>query len=210
MRGAIIDMDGTLVDSMKYWNNKLLEKLDSANIDYPDNILSLLTPIGVKPSCEYLHDELGHPKTADELYDEIEREMYADYESNIGTKPFVMEFLEKLKSQGVKMCILSASTQSMIEASAKHCGYDKYMEFVMSCEDVGKPKSAPDTYLITAEKLGVPIEDITVYDDHLNALQSAKKAGATVIGVHDISSEDDKEEIIKICDKYIYSFNELL
>ena len=40
MKGAIIDMDGTLVDSMKYWNNKLLEKLDSANIDYPDNILS--------------------------------------------------------------------------------------------------------------------------------------------------------------------------
>ena len=108
------------------------------------------------------------------------------------------------------MCVLSASTQSMIEASAERCGYGKYMEFVTSCENAGKPKSNPETYLLTAQRLGVPIEDITVFDDHLNALQSAKKAGATVCGVHDISSEDDKEETISICDKYIYSFNELL
>lgn len=210
MKGAIIDMDGTLVDSMKYWNNKLLQKLDAANINYPENIVSLLTPMGVNQSCEYLHNELGHPTPPDELYNQIEAEMYAEYKTNIGTKPYVMEFLKKLKAQGVKMCILSASTQSMIEASAEHCGYGEYMEFVVSCENMGKPKSDPDTYLMTAEKLGVPIEDITVYDDHLNALQSAKKAGATVCGVYDISSEDDKEEIISICHNYIYSFKELL
>lgn len=210
MKGAIIDMDGTLVDSMKFWSKKLLKKINEANIDYPENIVSILTPMGVKKACIYIHDELGHPTSSDDLYTQIEAEMYEEYQNNIGTKPFVMEFLEKLKSQGVKMCILSASTGTMIEASAKRCGFGRYMEFIQPCENLGKPKSDPETYLIIAEKLGVAIEDITVYDDHLDALQSAKKAGATVCGVHDMASEDSKEEIIKICDKYIYSFEELL
>ena len=123
--------------------------------------------MGVKKACIYIHDELGHPTSSDDLYTQIEAEMYEEYQNNIGTKPFVMEFLKKLKSQGVKMCILSASTGTMIEASAKRCGFGRYMEFIQPCENLGKPKSDPETYLIIAEayaKAGKTFE-LHIYPD---------------------------------------------
>lgn len=210
MKGAIFDMDGTLVDSMYYWGKNFIKKMDEENLPYPDDVLNIITPMGVKTCCEYMHNELRHPKTPDVIYKEIEDAMIVEYATNIPTKPFAMEYLKKLKEQGVKMCVLSASTHKMIEASAKKCGYFDLMEFVISCEDLGMSKSQPEIFRIVAEKLGLSVEDVTVFDDNEIAVKSAKKAGAKTCGVYDATSEEYKEEIMAVADKYIYSFEELL
>lgn len=210
MKGAIFDMDGTLVDSMYYWGKNFIKKLDEENISYPDDVLNIITPMGIKMCCKYMHNDLGHPKSPDILYREIEDVMSVEYATNIPTKPFAMEYLKKLKEQGVKMCVLSASTHRMIEASAKKCGYFDLMEFVMSCEEIGISKSNPEIFKLVAEKMGLSVEDITVFDDNEIAVKSAKKAGAKVCAVYDKTSEEYKKEIMAVADKYIYSFEELL
>ena len=222
MKGAIFDMDGTLVDSMDYWSKNFIKKMYEENISYPDDVLNIITPMGIKPCCEYMHNQLGHSKDPYTLYKEIEDDMSVEYATNIPAKPFAMEYLKKhkkcntfeivkkLKEQGVKMCVLSASTHKMIEASAKKCGYFDLMEFVMSCEDIGMSKSQPEIFRIVAEKMGLPIEDVTVFDDNLIAIKTAKASGAKVCAVHDQTSKEYKDEIMSIADKYIYSFEELL
>lgn len=209
MKGAIFDMDGTLVDSMEYWSKIFIKKLDEEEILYPDDVLNIVTPMGVKQGSEYIY-KLGHSKAPETIYKEIEDAMTIEYATFIPAKPFAMDYLKRLKKQGVKMCVLSASTHRMIEASAKKCGYFDLMEFVMSCEDMGMSKSNPELFRIVAEKMGLSVEDITVFDDNLTALKTAKKAGAKTCGVYDESSKECKYEIIAVADKYIYSFNELL
>lgn len=210
MKGAIFDMDGTLVDSMYYWGKVFISKMDEENVPYPDDILNIITPMGVKLCCEYMHNELGHPKAPDVIYKEIEEAMIGEYSTVIPTKPFAVEYLKRLKAQGIKMCVLSASTHRMIEASAKKCGYFDLMEFIMSCEDLGMSKSQPEIFEIVAEKMGLKVEDVTVFDDNLIALKTAKQSGAKVCAVHDEASEEYKEEIMSVADKYIHSFEELL
>ncbi len=209
MKGAIFDMDGTLTDSMDYWLRNNADKLSEAGIPYTDDTINKIIPMGIRMGCEYIH-QLGHPKTPDVLRQELEDSMVTQYSTNIPMKPFALEYIKKLSKQGVKMCVLSASTHKMIEASARHCGYFEYMKFVMSCEEVGASKSEPSTFIKVAEKLGVPIEDITVFDDNSIAVKSAKKAGAKVCAVYDKSADDYKDEIIAAADKYIYSFEELI
>ncbi len=210
MKGAIFDMDGTLVDSMHYCGEAFINKMDEENLPYPEDVLNIITPMGVKMCCEYMHNELGHPKTPDVIYKEIEDSMIGEYASNIPTKPFAIEYLKKLKSQGVKMCVFSASTPRMIEASAKKWGYFDLMEFIVSCEEIGISKSNPEVFKIVAEKMGLSIEDVTVFDDNEIAVKSAKKSGAKVVAVYDKAAEEYKEEIMSIADKYIYSFEALL
>lgn len=209
MKGAIFDMDGTLVDSMYYWGKNFIKKLDEENISYSDDVLNTVTPMGVKRGSQYIH-ELGNPKDPDTIYKEIEDAMTIEYSTVIPVKPGAMEYLKKLRDRGVKMCVLSASTHKMIEASAKKCGYFDYMEFIMSCEELGMSKSEPEIFKIVAKKLGLSVEDVTVFDDNSIAVKSAKEAGASVCAVYDETSEEYKEEIMAAADKYIYSFKELL
>lgn len=210
MKGAIFDMDGTLADSMYYWGKNFIKKMDEENLQYPDDVLNIITPMGVRVTCEYMHNELGHPKTPDVIYREIEDTMLTEYATNIPTKPFAVEYLKKLKEQGVKMCVFSASTQRMIEAFAKKSGFFDLMEFVLSCEEIGISKSNPESFKIAAEKMGLSIEDVTIFDDNEIAVKSAAKSGAKVVAVYDKTADEYKEELKKVADKYIYSFEELL
>ena len=59
-----------------------------------------------------------------------------------------------------------------------------------------------------AERLGVTTAEYAMVDDNVQVLQTARKAGAYTIGMHDSFS---KEDVVRAaCDRYIYSFDELL
>ncbi len=209
MKGAIFDMDGTLVDSVGYWNNNIIKKLDDENVPYPDNVINIFTPMGVKKGCEYIH-ELGCKKSPDEIYNEIHSIMLGEYAKNIPAKPGAVEYMRKLKEQGVKMCVLSASVYKMIETSAKKCGYYDLIEFIISCDELGITKSETEIFKFAADKLGIPIEDIMVFDDNFTAIKTAKKSGAKTCAVYDKCFAEYEEELKQIADKYIHSFEELL
>lgn len=209
MKGAIFDMDGTLVDSMEYWGKNFIKKLDDEHLSYPDNVINIITPMGIKKGCEYVH-ELGCPKSAEVIYKEFLDIMVDEYANSIPAKPYAIEYMKKLKEQGVKMCVLSASAKPMIETSAKKCGFDELIEFAISCDEIGMSKSEPEIFKYTAEKLGIPIEDITVFDDNAMAIKSACKAGAKTCAVYDTHSAEYEDGLKTVADKYIYSFEELL
>ncbi len=57
------------------------------------------------------------------------------------------------------MCILSAYTRKMIEASAKKCEYFDFLEFIISCEEMGMSKAEPEIFRLVAEKMGLSIDD---------------------------------------------------
>lgn len=209
MNGAIFDMDGTLVDSMDYWSKIFLKKLDDENLSYPEDVINIITPMGIKKGVAYIH-ELGCPKSPEVIYNEFVDVMVGEYANSIPAKPYAIEYMEKLKEQGVKMCVLSASARIMIETSAKKCGFDKLIEFIIPCDETGMSKSEPEIFKYTAEKLGIPIEDITVFDDNALAIRSACKSGAKVCAVYDAHSAEYEEELKEVADKYIYSFEELL
>jgi len=63
---------------------------------------------------------------------------------------------------------------------------------------------------MAVERIGCDIDDIMFYDDNFTALETAKKAGLTAIGVFDPASDDFKESIIRISDRYVVTFEELM
>ena len=62
---------------------------------------------------------------------------------------------------------------------------------VVTCEGVKQGKPAPDLYLLAAEKLGVDPTRCVAYEDAELGMESARRAGMTVVDVRDIEGVPD-------------------
>ncbi len=209
MKGIVFDMDGTLVSSMPFWNKCYEYIIKGRCKHYPDDLVEILTPLGIRKGSEYIHN-LGHEKSSQEIYDEIQEFMTYEYINNITLKPYAMEYIKKMSAEGIKMCVLSASTQKMIDACIKSKGVMEYLEFALASENLGMTKNQPEIFEVVANKMGLNVDDIMVVDDSIYVLEAAKKAGATACGIYDDEWKDMTEEVKKASDKYIYSFEDLL
>ena len=49
----LFDFDGTLVDSMPVYIDTMLQILKDYDIDYPADIVKIITPLGMKGTADY-------------------------------------------------------------------------------------------------------------------------------------------------------------
>ena len=71
-------------------------------------------------------------------------------------------------------------------------------------------KTDPKLYEAVAAKLGVPFSEICFFDDNFEVLKTCKALGFETIGVYDSTSEEYKDDIKAVVDRYIISFDELI
>ncbi len=203
----IFDMDGTLIDSVYALDNSTRAFLDELGIDYPENIVEIITPLGYTGAAEYIQS-LGVDKTVDELTDIMKNGMIKEYEQSIPAKPFAVEVLKKLHDAGNRLCILSASPHFLIDPCVKRLDIEKFFDHIWSTDDLGLKKSDTKIYSAVAEALGTAVCDCVFVDDNLTNIKTAKAAGMQTIAVYDLTSAGSADEMKKAADRYIYTFEE--
>lgn len=203
----VFDNDGTLVDSMDKWSSKLTELLDAYKVKYPVNFIETVTPMGTDRLIEYLINDLDFKRyTPDELKAIMTKTVLEMYKSDVDIKPYVKEYLEKLKKEGKKLYVFTAGTAEMAKAALERNGVAKLFDGIYSSDEFGKAKSESGIYPLLAEKIGADIEDIVFFDDNAEAVAAAKEAGFYTVGVYDSHSYKIRET----ADEYITSFKEKL
>ncbi len=202
---AIFDMDGTLVDSMKYWRRLGAEYLESKGVTEDlREVLELIRPMTMSESAKVFVERFHLPLTPKMAENEMNEMMENHYRTDILLKPGVKAYLERLYQKGVRMCVASATAEELMEACLKRLGVSNYFEFLLSCETVGVGKVKPDIYFEAAKRLGSIPEETAVYEDALYAVRTAKTAGFYVIGVYE--AEKHKKEVQIISDCYLETF----
>ena len=209
-KGAIFDLDGTLIDSMKIWDNVGTEFLISYGIVPPENIESILKPMSFYQSAEYFMTTYQINQSPNEIMKRVYENVADKYRDTILLKKFAREHLETLYARGVKMCVATASNKELALAALKRLGILDYFEFVMTCDEIGEGKDQPKIYLEAAKQLGLDKSEICIFEDALYCVKTAKNEGFNVIGIYDESSEGDIEELRNLCDGFIMSFQELI
>ena len=205
----LFDFDGTLVDSMPTFVKVMLRILDENNILYGDDIVKIITPLGLKGTAEYFIS-LGLNKSVEEIGKTMYEYFYYEYAYTIPAKENVIATLKELKAQGHSLNVLTASPHITLDACLKRLEMYDLFDNVWSCDDFSTTKSNPEIYVAVAKKLGVKVEDVLFLDDNYNADKTAKTAGMKVCGVFDASSKAYETEIRKVSDFYIKDFTELL
>lgn len=204
---AIFDMDGTLIDSMTYWERLAGEYLERKGVkSIPEDLAERIKAMTMTESAALFIREFSLPGTAGEAAAEMNAMMEDHYRLDIPLKPGAAAYLRALKDRGVKLCVASATAEHLMEECLKRLGVLEGFEFLLSCESVGAGKDRPEVYLEAVRRLGCGPGEAAVYEDALYAAQTAKEAGFYVVGVYDESAAGKWADLTALADETIQSF----
>ena len=208
MNTYLFDFDGTLVDSMPVYAAMMLQILEENSVPHEKDIIKITTPLGYPGTAKLFHD-MGLDRPVEEIIAIMNERAVKAYTYDVPAKAHVIAALRRLKARGDDLNVLTASPHAMLDPCLKRLGVWELFSNVWSCEDFGTTKANPDIYLMAAEKIGKPVNEIWFLDDNLGADRTAKAAGMRVCGVFDASSAEYEREIREACDAYIESFSEI-
>lgn len=200
--GAIFDLDGTLLDSMFIWDTIGEDYLRSLGLEPQENLNEMLKNMSLYQAACYYQREYNVPGTAEEIMAGVNRMIEHFYIDEVQVKPGVPQFLERLKQQGVKLCIATATDRYLVEAALERTGIRPYFGALFTCTDVGHGKDEPHIFHAAQSFLGTEETHTLVLEDALYAIRTAKAAGYTVAGIFD-PSEPDQETVKALSDYYI-------
>lgn len=208
---AIFDMDGTLLDTMRYWRYTSLEYLLAHQLPVrPEDLARMEWTSSralVKEIAEREGFDMGSWQT---MVGELEEFMNRHYLHDAKRRENVPELLEKLRGMGKPMCVATGAPRQYARNGLSRLGILKYFEFVTDCYEFGMNKSQPEYFEEVARRLGTRPERCVVFEDALYAMKSAKAAGCRVVAIEDSAARLQRDEIRAIADRYILNYSELL
>lgn len=194
-RAFIFDMDGRLVDNMRFHDEALQKMLLENGIE--TDVRSFLVNIAGKTNREIIPGffpaateerllELGLRKES--LY----RELFLPERKPIDG---IVEFLTEAKQIGVKMAVATAAPVANMEFILDGLNLRRFFNAITTAADIKNGKPNPEIFLKSAEKLGVKPENCLVFEDAIGGFKAAYRAGIKSIG---ISTANSVEEILRL------------
>lgn len=207
IKGAIFDMDGTIIDSMFIWDTIGEDYLRSLGIEPKEDLKETFKTFTLEQSAQYYRKNYGVILTVSQIKDGINNMVEEIYREKVTLKSGVGDFLAKLSALGVKMCIVTVTDRYIAENVLHRLGVDKYFSEIFVCSEIGFNKESPQIYRHALNHLGTKKEETMVFEDVLHAVKTAKNDGFKVAAVYD-SNETNQKEIKEISDYYIKDFTD--
>ena len=209
MEAAIFDMDGTLIDSMTPWRALNVEFIRRRGIEPTPEELKDLQGLTGRIAVDYYREHYGIETDFDTLCAEACEGMKNIYRAGLPLKPGARAYLERLSARGVKCVLCSASPCDLVLIALNRMDLTKELDLIYSTEIIGGHKGEPEFYDRLCAMIGERKEDCVMFEDALYAMKGARAAGLGVIGITDDTNQRDQEEIAKVCDRVVDSYDEL-
>lgn len=208
--GAIFDVDGTLLNSMVMWDNISYDYLRAMGKTPRKDLTDQLRERSLYQAAEYFISDYGiEGQTPEQVMQGINDMIEDFYMKEVTLKDGVLEFLKKLKKSGTRICAATASDRYLVEGAFKLNGILEYFDAIFTCTEVGSGKDTPEIFNKAFEFLGTKKENTYVFEDAYFALLTAKKAGFNVVGIWDITTDLQKDDVKNAADIYINSYSEM-
>lgn len=209
IKGAIFDLDGTILDSMHIWSEIGLLFLKNKGVVPPPGVENEFVKMSMVQAAEYYIKKIDPTATVMDIVNEVNALVQGFYFNEVIKKDGIKEFLDFLKNKNVKMCIATATDKHLVEKALERNEIREYFSEIFTCSSVGAGKDTPVIYDVALEYLGTPKENTFIFEDALYAIETATKAGYNVVGINDVSEKADPEDVKKLCNYYINDYSEI-
>jgi beta-phosphoglucomutase len=199
IEACLFDLDGVVVDTAKYhfiaWK-ALAEEL-GFEFTLEDN--ERLKGVSRMQSLEILL-EIGNLRVSDReklAMAEKKNALYVSYIEKMTpeeTLPGVEQFLQELRTAGIRIALGSASKNApMILERIQLSGM---FDAIVDGNSITEAKPNPEVFLKGAEKLGVLPENCVVFEDAIAGIEAAQNANMYSVGIGDPETLDFADMVI--------------
>jgi HAD superfamily hydrolase (TIGR01509 family) len=208
LQGAILDVDGTLLDSMPMWDQLAARFLRSLGLVPEPDLNSKIKNFTVAEAGRYFQEHYGVKVSVAEINTGVFKLARQFYVNEVPLKPGVQEFLAFLAERRIPMCLATVTDADLVRSALERYGLLAYFKTIITCRDVsGKDK--PEIFFRAQAVLGTARENTYVFEDAYYAMVTAKAAGFPVVAVADASSAGDKDKIKKVADICVHNLTEM-
>jgi len=179
IKAVIFDHDGTLVDSEGRHFGLWREVVKEFGVDFSaQEYIAEHSGIPTLQNAQVLVNKYQLPIKASQLYSLKEQAV----KRSLSGEAFplisgVIECMRSFKDAGLLMAIATGAGTQEISSSTAAYGFDDFITYSATSDQVKRGKPAPDVYLLAAEKLDVAPEHCIAIEDSNNGLQAALAAG---------------------------------
>ena len=184
IKAIIFDLDGTLVDSVKYHAQAWVKAFQKYGYDFSQEELSQQIGKG----SEYIVGELLSSEEAEKLHSDIAQYRKQYYQDNLLEKvqpfPKVKELFETIRADGIKIVLASSAREGTIAHYQELLDIKELIDGATSTDEVEKSKPEPNIFITALEKLtGISADEVIVVGDSPYDAIAANKIDLTTIGL---------------------------
>ncbi len=190
--GVLFDLDGVLVDATEWHYDALNRALGLFGFDITRyEHLSGYNGLPTRKKLQMLTVEKGLPAPIHDMLNRL-KQVYTRDEILTKCRPvFEKEYmLSRLRNEGYRMAVCSNSIRESLELMVRQSGLLDYVEFLVSNEDVVKPKPDPEIYATAIARLQLSPAEVLIVEDAPHGVEAARASGAHVCQVASFGEVD--------------------
>ena len=211
---AILDMDGTITDTMPLWARVAPAICRRYRLDLPrqrvEEIIREMYFRSLTQSAQWFIDTYHLAAEPQEIVDLAWQVMAQAYRESARLKPGAARYLEQAHRRGMPLWVATASGKALAQEVLDRLGVLRYLEGILTCEELGTDKNHPDIFLEAARRMGTPPQRTAVFEDSPHSLETARRAGFVTIGFAEPVWAFAEERMRAACHRYVAGFEELL
>ena len=203
VRAIVFDMDGVLIDA-KEWHYEALNEalgLFGYNISRHDHE-TRFDGLPTKTKLAAISEQAALSPALHGFISEMkQRYTMRMVSQRLSPNEIHLAAVRRLKEEGYTLGVASNSIRATIEAMMDQAGLTPFLDFMLSNEDVAKPKPSPQIYLKAMRLARVCPAECLVLEDNPFGWRAATDAGAHLLKirtVHDVTYQNIRYKIDKI------------
>lgn len=183
LRGVLLDIDGTLIDSngahAESWREALLEFGRDVAVA---TIRPLIGMGGDKlmPRLLGADAESSEGRAFSDRRAEIFRERYVP---TLRKTPGAAEFIRRLKDEGLRLVIATSAKEEEMNAMLEQVGLDDLVRQKTTSDDAERSKPDPDIVRAALDKSGLAAAEAIMVGDTPYDVEAARRAGVAAVAL---------------------------
>jgi HAD superfamily hydrolase (TIGR01509 family) len=192
-RAVIFDLDGVLADSEPWWNEIDAKLLAEHGVTYHGEYHRNVLGVSYRLAVEFYKKAFGLSAPTEELMrrrGEIAAESFA---KRVGLFPSTRAVLAELRQMNLRLAVATSSVSASARPFLDRHQLTKFLDVIVTGDEIERGKPSPDIYLSAAKKLGIPPDACLVIEDALSGIAAARAAGMRVAAIPDTRFVDARE-----------------
>lgn len=196
---AIFDVDGVILDSMSIWDELPIRYLQSKGKTPKPNLASIIYPMSLEESSVYLKNHYQLSESSMEIQHEVLEMLANYYKEQVPLKKGIMKCIQACQKMEIPMFVFSIGEKQLIQAAFQRLHIASYFSNIYTTID----KHDANVYVDLANQLNRSPNHLLVFEDSLDAIESAHKARCFTIGIADPSNQTQQTNIKNTADIFV-------